>query len=630
MRKNNITRENVHTELKYQKLFENSPFGISLIDITTGKYIDCNSKIEEMSGYRKEELIGHSFVEISTFLEKDYTRVGNMIKQVNTRKKTENREFKLKRKDGSTFWATISLCMIKLKQKKIVQVLIQDIDQMKKAEKRLKESEQKYRLITNNVLDLIAVVDNKFRYEYINEKTTSKLMGYSAKEILGRSTLDFVHPKDKAKAKYLLSKGFHNEEGEGEVRFKHKDGHWEWLQVRGATFRDQNGKMKGLLISRIISDQKRIQKQLKESEKRFRTLYENINGGMLIIGEDYRIKDLNQRTCEITGYKKDELIGKMCDILCPKGFKARKCLIWVKGKDGFQGMDTTIKCKDGTQNPILKNAKLITLEGKQYILENFQDIKKNKEYEQRLIQSEKNYREAYQKAEFFKDLFMHDANNILQNIHSALQLLNPEHSVKNIISSEDCNDLIETEVQKGFRLIKNVRALSKVEKSRLKPESMNIMPLLFTAIKDINKSKIEQDISINLQNEISEDIKVLGGNLLIAAFDNIFNNAMKYNEQEQINIDIIVKNGTKANNRDFISIEISDNGIGIPDKKKDLIFKGVNKKVSDSRASGMGIGLSLVKKIINAYHGKIFVKNRREDDFRHGSTFIIQLKKVAE
>ncbi|HML26029.1 MAG TPA: PAS domain-containing protein, partial [Methanomethylovorans sp.] len=83
--------------------------------------------------------------------------------------------------------------------------------------------------------------------------------------------------------------------------------------------------------------------------------------GTLIIGQDYIIEDVNHKTCEITGFSKEELVGQLCDILCPKGSGSKKCPIWVEGLNGFQGMDTTIKCKDGRKNPILKNTKRISL-----------------------------------------------------------------------------------------------------------------------------------------------------------------------------------------------------------------------------------------------------------------------------
>ncbi|TGC06652.1 PAS domain-containing protein [Methanolobus halotolerans] len=146
-----------------------------------------------------------------------------------------------------------------------------------------------------------------------------------------------------------------------------------------------SGDIKVMFSINDITESKKAAMTLKESEERLQTLYDNMPGGTLIIGTDYIIEDVNQRTCEITGFSREELVGKLCDILCPKGSFSKKCPIWVDGMECFQGMDTTIKCKNGRKNPIIKNAKKITIDGKMYILENFQDISGQKEAEEALV-----------------------------------------------------------------------------------------------------------------------------------------------------------------------------------------------------------------------------------------------------
>ncbi len=133
-----------------------------------------------------------------------------------------------------------------------------------------------------------------------------------------------------------------------------------------------------------ITEQIESVEALTDSQNMLDTILQNMPGGLTIISEDYKIIQVNNRTCEITGYTEDELVGQYCDIICPKGSASKECPIWALGNDTFSGMDTTIKCKDGQKNPILKNARKVTIEGKQYILENFQDISKVKEAEEKL------------------------------------------------------------------------------------------------------------------------------------------------------------------------------------------------------------------------------------------------------
>ena len=156
-----------------------------------------------------------------------------------------------------------------------------------------------------------------------------------------------------------------------------------------------------ILLSKIkvfldMDKQRRLllenKKKLGESKERLQAIYENIPGGITIIGSDYIIKDVNDVTCQLTGYRKEELIGQLCDKICPKGSISKECPVWVYHQDEFKGMDTSVKCIDGRYKPILKNAKRIPYNGEQYILEIFLDTSELKQTEKALIESENMYR----------------------------------------------------------------------------------------------------------------------------------------------------------------------------------------------------------------------------------------------
>lgn len=138
---------------------------------------------------------------------------------------------------------------------------------------------------------------------------------------------------------------------------------------------------------RLLIDNK---KKLGESKGRLQAIYQNIPGGIIIVGDDYVIKDVNDVTCQVTGYRKDELVGQLCDKICPKGSASKECPVWVHHQYEFKGMDTSVKCSDGQHKPILKNAKLIPHHGD--VLEIFLDTSELKKTEKELIESENMYR----------------------------------------------------------------------------------------------------------------------------------------------------------------------------------------------------------------------------------------------
>ena len=356
----------------------------------------------------------------------------------------------------------------------------------------------------------------------------------------------------------------------------------------------------------------------RESQERFRKLYDNIAGGTLIIDDEYKIKDVNERACEITGFSKAELIGQLCDIICPIGSKSKKCPIWEKKITGYQGMDTTVKCKNGDKTPILKNAKKINIGGQTYILEVFQDISDRK-------QAEKKLKEAYNKAEFYKDLLAHDMGNILNNIKASIQLMEL-HKKKTSTQEKKSNliEMIKKQVKRGESLVSNAQKLSKIEKEEKIKKSVDVKRVLKETINHIqSRFKIN---NIEIHTEFPQDsIRIEGGPLLLDAFENIILNGFVHNESEQKTIWISITRVQK-NGKHWTKIEFKDNGIGIIDERKDIIFNRDYNK--DKSTGGMGLGLALVQKIIDEYNGDIRVENRIEGDYTQGSNFIILLKEI--
>jgi signal transduction histidine kinase len=114
---------------------------------------------------------------------------------------------------------------------------------------------------------------------------------------------------------------------------------------------------------------------------------------------------------------------------------------------------------------------------------------------------------------------------------------------------------------------------------------------------------------------------VYADNLLLDVFENILINAVRYNNRSNIEIIIDINKETKAADKNYIKMEFRDNGVGISDYRKKSIFERGKQKSQQTK--GMGLGLSLVKKIIDNYQGKIWVEDRIIGDYKQGSNFII-------
>ncbi|MHA1264011.1 MAG: sensor histidine kinase [Candidatus Helarchaeota archaeon] len=231
--------------------------------------------------------------------------------------------------------------------------------------------------------------------------------------------------------------------------------------------------------------------------------------------------------------------------------------------------------------------------------------------------SEMKYRYAYEQTEFYKNLFMHDVNNIFQSVASVKDILEltggklEQNELLKIIS------ILNEQVLRGINLVKNINKLSQLNEFVAPITSVNVKQVLNKVISFIQNSFREEKLAIQMELE-EEHLNVLANALLFDVFENIMLNAIRYNRNVVKEILIKVSRESVAQ-QEWVKIQFLDNGIGISDDRKAKIFQRQSKRHKE----GLGLGLSLVKSILESYNGKIWVENRVMDDFRKGSNFVV-------
>ena len=240
--------------------------------------------------------------------------------------------------------------------------------------------------------------------------------------------------------------------------------------------------------------------------------------------------------------------------------------------------------------------------------------------EKKLRKSEKKYREAFNRVEFYKDLFAHDINNILQNILSSAELCALyQNKHDNSEKMKEIFGVIKEQVIRGSNLVSNIRRLSDLEESELIVKPIDIYSVIKNLIEFIKNQFPEKNINIQVDNT-EKEVFVLANRYLVDAFENIFDNSIRHNKNPTIEILIRISR-IKKEGINYVKSEFLDNGIGIEDIRKDSIFQRDRKK--DKAFFGQGLGLSLVKKIIDMYNGQIWVEDKVPGEYSIGSNFII-------
>ncbi len=240
--------------------------------------------------------------------------------------------------------------------------------------------------------------------------------------------------------------------------------------------------------------------------------------------------------------------------------------------------------------------------------------------------AETSLQKALNRAEFYKDLFTHDISNILQSIMATNHFIRNPQNNGDPQEIKELADMINEQVDRGAKLVSTVRRLSQLEEDVTPIAPVDLMNYLNESVRVLKNFFQNKDIKIQI-NSFKEKLIIQANELLEDVFENILINAAKHNDNDVVEITIRISLHTQ-DDIDNYKIEFIDNGIGIIDERKSTIFQRGN-SMSKERG-GMGLGLSLVKKIIESYNGKIWVEDRIKNDHLKGSNLIILIPKIHE
>jgi len=237
------------------------------------------------------------------------------------------------------------------------------------------------------------------------------------------------------------------------------------------------------------------------------------------------------------------------------------------------------------------------------------------------------YQDAYYRTKCVKGLFIHDISNLFHIISNSIELC--ESLLKEEVKAEDIMEyfqMITQQLTRGKKLIRNVRNLSDLEEYEMPLEPVEVFSKLRSAIDFTRISFPKRDINIKVISDY-ENLYAMANELLSEVFENIIMNSINYNKNRVIHIEVIISK-VDIQYEDYVKFEFKDNGMGIDNARKEIIFQETHIKSRHSK--GMGIGLSLVAKLIGLYGGEIWVENRINGDSTKGSNFVILIPLIKK
>ena len=660
------------SEERFKTLMEEAPISIFNTDLK-GKITYVNKRFEEATGYSREEIVGKDGFKFGIMSDETLTLLAKRIKERLMGKPSLLLEGQFKRKDGEWIWAEVEGRLIKKLGVPVgFQLIARDITDRKIAKQESKRYEEKlsalnihsqklnmaesmeeiYRLTMDAVektlgfeiaffmvvdKDMLRVVDQRGYPESFSIKLpldgTKK--GVSVKVVkTGRSINVPDVEKEDAWVEFMpgIRSGL-----DVPVKIGRKV-----LGVIGVdskklnAFNEKDQELLEILASHAAIAMSNLEyakklvayaQEIQENQEKFRQLFLDNPEAAVYVDSDFHVLDANPRFIELFGYLLDEIKGKrLLDLIVPEDKKAEGEMLERKAKKSHTYYETVRKKKDGTLVPVSISAAPITIEGQPIgyvgvykdITERKQMEKKLEEYSQHLEElvekRTRQLKEAQEKLIKSERLAAigevattvgHDLRNPLTGIAGATYYLKKKLDSKMDKTTEEMLKLIEENIEYSNNIIKDILEYSREIKLELKeaaPKSITKGALSLVRV----PNNIEVLDATQDEPKIRVDVEKMK-----RVFVNIIKNAVgAMSNGGKLTIASREKDGV-------LEIVFADTGTGI---QKDVLEK-IWTPFFTTKAKGMGLGLPICKRIIEAHGGNISV----ESTVGKGTTFTVAI-----
>ncbi|MFX0028142.1 MAG: PAS domain S-box protein [Candidatus Hermodarchaeota archaeon] len=632
------TKELRESEEKFRHLYENSPYGIILLN-SRGTIVDINATTPLMFGYNKEDLIGKNYLDLIGIYPYDTKTVLRKLPDLLLQREDLNTKVipnlvKIFKKDGTIVWVQSEISTIKLGDEQIIQLIVQDVTEKKIAEERIRESERQYRTTIDSIGDPLHVVDKDLRIILINREFENWLDQLNiSKDVVGKKVLDvfpFLSPKVSEEYNNVFEREITLITTENTILADH-----EIITETRKIPIFHEGKVEQIItIIRDITESKEMEDQLKKSEEKYRNMVNNLDVGFYKGEYQGKLLMYNQAAKRILGLtKEDSLIGVKSSQMFRNAETYKRYYKELEERGFVSNFIAQVEKKNGDIITLSINAHVIyDSEGLPIEIEGtFIDITEKFILEQELLESERKLREQnieLMKLDQIKNDFItmaaHELKTPLISISGYTDYILMKH--KNQLTPAVIDDLrtVQRNVKRLELLMDQLLEVMKIDEDQLKlhKEQVNVSKLINDCLDElsylINEKNLE--IILNINHEI---ILNVDATRTFAVFTNLISNAIKFTpEYGWIEI-------TANKNDEGYTFEVKDNGIGLTQEEIGRLFKKferIKQPINNNRItikdSGTGLGLYITKGIINAHGGKIYATS---DGIDKGSSFIFTL-----
>jgi len=608
----------------YRDLFEHSLDLIYVSDLN-GNFLDANDLTLISLGYEREEIPNIKFLDIleQDEISKAYGALKEIIK---TGKQSKRREYKIRAKNGNfIFVETYAMPLKKNGKMYAILGIGRNTTERKKAEHKLIDSEEMYRALYKEgpiatytwkkLNDDFIFIEFNNAAEKITHGNVVNVLGHRASEMYEdrQDILEDLH-------KCFNEKTDITREMKYKFQFTREE---KYLLVK-------YGYVKPDLVivqTEDITEKRVAEEKLRQSELKYRYLYENTPFSIVLLNSKGKIVESNPRTETMFGYTRTDLIGKKfqkISVIHPDYLSTIMDLFkkFIKGEEVHR-IDLEMYKKDGSSVWVNLQASLVQVENEYFVQALFSDISKRKEAEFLINEEIIKLKELDQIRKNLISRVAHELKTPLSSVCGGAEFLTTVYNDQ--IGGEALEIL--TLINKGGNrlkyLVDNLIDISRMEynKFKLKKQMSDLCELMIESSKDMKHDLKERKLTLNLKlpDRLYLDIDRIRIEQVIM---NLLSNAIKNTPPKGIiTIEVVGE-------ENWVVISVSDTGVGLTREEMEIIFTRFGKIERYGEGleyidiQGSGLGLFISKGIVDLHGGNI----RAESEGRHqGSTFIVKL-----
>jgi PAS domain S-box-containing protein len=562
----------------------------------------------------QDEVINNSYSPV--IFEEDLEKVNQLLQSMSASNPTVTIENRVINGRGEVRWTQWVNRMLLDEQGNLIelQAVGRDINDLKQVEQALRHSEEQRRL----ALDLTHIGFWDLHLpsgDLIWNENHFTLLGLPANTAQARyeDWRDRIHPEDVER----VEQGFKNSiethtDYQIEYRVVYPDGSVHWLMARGRAIYDQQDQpLRSLGVILDISDRKHIEATLQESDRRWRSLLDNVQ--LVVIGLDIHanVEYVNPFFLELTGYQKEEVLGQYWfDFLNPEQQNSVKVVFREVLEHNFHPYyQNPVLTKAGEERMIAWSNTILRDVAGQPIgtISIGEDITER-------------YKVERMKAEFIS-VVSHELRTPLTSMQAALSLLSEKIIDPNSEEGEATIQIATEGTDRLVRLVNDILDLERLEsgKIRLEKHICNVGDLMETAIAQMQEMANQGNITLK---SAPHPFKIeADSDRILQVITNLLSNAIKFSPNNST-IQLSVKQQSNDTGT-FLRFMVRDRGRGIPADNLESIFARFHQvDASDSREKGgTGLGLAICRSIVQQHGGEIWA----ESTLGKGSTFYFTL-----